>query len=79
MRNMVDLRERVFDTIDRLLDEKNPLDIDRANAVSNAAQAIVASCRVECAYLELVGGTGTGFIPDEDDGPDGRLKLVGRN
>lgn len=68
MHTINDLREHLFETLEALLDKKNPMDVDRANAIANVAQAMVSSARAECHYLELVGGTGTGFIPEADDG-----------
>ena len=67
MHTINDLREHLFETLAALLDKKNPMDVDRANAIANVAQAMVSSARAECHYLELVGGTGTGFIPEADD------------
>ena len=76
MRNRIqDLRDHLFATIEGLLDEDKPLDIDRARAVAGVAQAVINSAKVECDYLRVTGSArGTGFIPDATE--DNRPKLV---
>jgi hypothetical protein len=65
MRNKIDdLRNHLFATIESLLDETNPMDIDRAKAISDVAQTIINSAKVEVDFLNKVGGNGTGFIPE---------------
>jgi hypothetical protein len=77
MKNKIeDLRNHLFVTIELLLDEENPMDIARAKAVSNAAQAIINSAKVEVDFLKVTGGVeGSGFIPYEPRKPlpEGRL------
>lgn len=58
-----DLREHLFDTLTRLKDKSNPLDIDRAKAVCEVAGRIIESAKVEVSHLNVVGGLGSGFIP----------------
>lgn len=66
MKNKIeDLRNHLFETIEMLKDEENPMDIHRAKAVSNAAQVIVNSAKVEVDYMKNCGGRGTGFIPED--------------
>ena len=71
MKNKIeDLRNHLFATIEALLDEDDPLDIDRAKAVSNAAQTIINSAKVEVDFLKVTGGIeGSGFIPYEPRKP----------
>lgn len=79
MKNKIsDLRNHLFATIEGLLDPEQPMDIERAKAVSAVAQTIINSAKVEVEYLELTGAKGTGFIPDEKavSEPEGR-PLVG--
>jgi hypothetical protein len=64
-----DLRNLMFETIERLLDEDNPMDVQRAKAVANVGSVIVHSAKVEVDFLREVGGTGSGFIPDGDVEP----------
>ena len=58
------LREIMFETLRSLKDQGQPLDVERAKAISNAAQVIINSVKVEIDYLRVSGGTGTHFIPD---------------
>lgn len=41
------------------------MDIDRAKAVVQVADAITATAKVEVDMMKLTGGTGSGFIPDQ--------------
>lgn len=67
MKNKIeDLRNHLFVTIEQLLDKDDPMDITRAKAVSNAAQSIINSAKVEVDFLRVTGGIeGSGFIPYE--------------
>jgi hypothetical protein len=65
MNDINELRDLMFETLKALKDKDNPMDIERAKAVSNAAQVIVNSVKVEIDYLKVSGGTGSGFIPDK--------------
>ena len=58
------LREIMFETLRSLKDNQQPLDVERAKAISNAAQVIINSVKVEIDYLRVSGGTGTHFIPN---------------
>jgi len=66
MKNKIeDLRNHLFATIEGLLDEDKPLDIDRAKAVCEVGQVIINSAKVEVDFINKVGGKGTGFIPED--------------
>lgn len=39
------------------------MEIDRAKAISTIANSIIESAKVECKFIELTGGDGTGFVP----------------
>lgn len=50
------------------------MDIDRAKAVVQVADAITATAKIEVEAMKITGGTGTGFIPDQQpriSGPRG--------
>ena len=64
MNDINQLREIMFETLRSLKDQAQPLDVERAKAISNAAQVIINSVKVEIDYLRVSGGTGTQFIPD---------------
>ena len=66
MKNKIeDLRNHLFATIEGLMDDEKPLDIDRAKAVADVAQVIINSAKVEIDFINKVGGNGTNFIPQE--------------
>lgn len=66
MKNKIeDLRNHLFATIEGLLDEEKPLDIDRAKAICEVGQVIINSAKVEVDFIDKIGGKGTGFIPEE--------------
>lgn len=62
--NITEVRKHLFAALRGLTDTDKPMDIDRARAVSDVAQTIINSAKVENDHLKLIGGTGTGFIPD---------------
>lgn len=66
------LREHLFGTLAALRDEKNPMDIGRARAVSEVAHTIIESAKVEVEYMKTTKRPGTSFIgiePPADDTP----------
>ncbi len=66
MKNKIeDVRNHLFATIEALLDEENPMDIERAKTVAEVAQVIVNSAKVEVDFIKSVTGIGSGFIPTE--------------
>lgn len=67
-----DLRTHLFATLDSLRSKENPMDIDRAKAVSDVAQTIINSAKVEVEHLKVTGQTGgSGFMALEAKDPDG--------
>lgn len=74
MHTIVDLRRQLFETLQELRDKKNPMDVDRAEAIAHVAQTIVNTGRLECDYLEILGGEGTGFCPDTEPADASRSK-----
>ena len=76
MKNKIeDLRNHLFATIEALLDEDKPMDIDRAKAVADVAQVMINSAKVEVEFMKTTGGTGSGFI--ENTGRRPALRAVG--
>jgi hypothetical protein len=71
-----DLRNHLFETIERLKDEKEPMEVERARAVSEVASTIIESAKVELKAIELSGadvtsdflqlgeGEGDRFLPE---------------
>jgi hypothetical protein len=58
-----DLRNHLFATLEALRDKEAPMDIERAKTISTVANSIIESAKVECKYIEVMGGNGTGFVP----------------
>jgi hypothetical protein len=68
MQNKIDdLRNHLFATLEALRDKEAPMDIERAKAISNVANSIIETAKVEVKYLEAVGGHGTGFMNNKSD------------
>lgn len=67
MKNKIsDLRNHLFAAMEALADEDKPMDIDRAKAISDVAQTIINSAKVEVEYAKHTGAMPvSGFIPDE--------------
>lgn len=59
---MEDLRNHLFAALEALQDEESPMDIDRAKAVSEVAQTLINSAKVEVDYLRVTGAKDSGFI-----------------
>lgn len=67
MKNKIeDLRNHLFAALEALADEDKPMEIERAKAISDVAQTIINSAKVEVDYMKQIGGRpASGFIPDE--------------
>ena len=68
-----DLRDHLFATLESLRDADSPMELDRAKAISEVAQTIINSAKVEIDHLRLIStakidlsGTGTRFIPTHE-------------
>lgn len=68
MKNKIeDLRNHLFVTIESLLDDEKPMDVQRAKAVADVAQVIVNSAKIEVDFVKALNlRDGTGFIPSEN-------------
>lgn len=67
---IADLRTHLFAALRGLGDKDKPMDIDRAKAIADVGQVIINSAKVENEHLKLIGGAGTGFIPEEPRVPE---------
>lgn len=56
------LRSTLFQTMRALSDKDNPMDIERAKAISEVAQTIINSAKVEVDHARITGGSATGFL-----------------
>ena len=69
---MTDLRNHLFAALEALHDKDEPMEIDRARAIADVGRVLVETAKVEVAFLEAVGGAGTGFIESRPALPGGR-------
>lgn len=74
MKNKIsDLRNHLFETLEALKDEEKPMDIARAKAISDVAQTIINTAKVEIEFYEATGAIETTEFFDalrlEDRGP----------
>lgn len=75
MKNKIeDLRDHLFETIESLKDPEKPMELARAKMISDVAQTIINSAKVEVDAMRALGAQrlATSFIPDE---PRPRLPL----
>ena len=70
MNDIDDLRKHLFETLEALKDKKAPMEIDRAKAISDIAQTIINSAKVEVDYAKATGGT-INFIKEKKELPSG--------
>jgi hypothetical protein len=70
-----DLRNHLFETMEKLLDADDPMDIQRAEAVAKVAQVVVNTAKVEVDFLRHTGHGGSGFIGNGQQLPPGGVPL----
>jgi len=51
---MTDLRNHLFEVMEALKDEEKPMELARARAVVDAAQALINSAKVEVDFLNAI-------------------------
>lgn len=77
MNDIKELRTHLFDTLRGLRDKNEPMDLDRARAVSEVAKTLIETAKVEVDYLRITGDTrGTGFIATNEDAQINPLNIV---
>ena len=56
MKNTIhDLRNHLFETIEALKDRENPMDVQRAHAISKVAETLIETAKVEIKIFEAMG------------------------
>lgn len=53
---MTDLRNHLFETLEALNDRDQPMEVERAKVISDVAQTLINSAKVELQFMELIGG-----------------------
>ncbi|KVD21139.1 hypothetical protein WI80_30740 [Burkholderia ubonensis] len=66
MNTIEDLRKHLFETLAQLRSKKQPMEIERAQAIAQVAQVVINSAKVEVEHLKIVGGKATGFIKESN-------------
>lgn len=73
-RNIDDVRSALFKALDGLADKT--LDIERAKAISEVAQTIINSAKVEVDYRRVTGQTGEArFLESATEPPEGIVSI----
>lgn len=73
MKTINDLRETLFDTIEKLKEGK--IKTQDAKTIGELCQTIVNSAKAETEFINKYGGDGTGFIPMKSEPP---IKQIAR-
>jgi hypothetical protein len=68
-----DLRDHLFETLEALKDKEEPMELNRAKVISEVAQTIINSAKVEVDLIKAIDGTRPegGFF----DIPEERVRL----
>lgn len=68
MNDINELRTHLFETLRGLKNKDDPMEIERAKAISDVAKTLIDSARVEVDFMRTTGSsTGTGFITIDGD------------
>lgn len=69
----------MFETIEALKDKDEPMDIARAKAVSEVAQTIINSAKVEVDFLNVTQrNDDAGFLSNKRELPPAEVKSIGK-
>lgn len=75
--DIAELRGILFDTLRDLRNKSAPMEIDRAKAISDLAQTVINSAKVEVDHMRVAGHTaGSGFLPTHQPVTGGQPTLV---
>lgn len=64
-----DLRDSLFETLERLMDNDDPMDLARAKTIADVAQTVINSAKVEIDFMKVSGQIGTDWFADEGKSP----------
>lgn len=66
---LTDLRNHLFETLEKLKDDENPMDLARAKAICEVSQTIINTAKVEVDMVRAVDGSrlGTTFFTLEEE------------
>jgi len=64
LNRMVDLRNHLFLALEKLHDDEQPMDLERAKTIAGVAQTLINSAKVEVEHMRVANRiTATDFIP----------------
>lgn len=63
MKTIDDLRAHLFQTLEALSSKEDPMDIVRAKTISDVAQTIISSAKVEVDFAKVTGENSSRFLP----------------
>ena len=69
-----DLRNHLFETLEMLKDQDDPMDIERAHAIAKVADSIIASAKIEVDFTKATGIPTTSTFIEQADHPVIELK-----
>lgn len=78
MSTIAELRKHLFETIEALKDKEKPMELDRAKTISDVAQTIINSAKVEVDFMRMRGDKGSGFVPEIPGTPERPRLINGR-
>ena len=58
-RDLASLKDHLFDTLEGLRSKENPMEIERAQAITNVSAQIINAAKVELQAINLLGGRKT--------------------
>jgi hypothetical protein len=74
---MTDLRDHLFETLEALKDPDKPMDLARAKTISEVAQTIINTAKVEVEFLKAIDATQGGtFFERPGVGPADKPALL---
>lgn len=65
------LRQHLFDTLEALKSKDHPMDVERAKAVSEVAQVIINTAKVEVDMIKATGAKESEFLSGKKELPPG--------
>lgn len=60
---MEDLRDHLFEVIERVKDDEEDFDLERARVINSTAKRLIESAKVEVDLLKVVSGAGGEVMP----------------
>lgn len=73
---LTDLRNHLFEVMEALKDEDKPMELARAKAISEVAQTIINSAKVEVEFLNVMNADSGSEFFETPDGMDMRRKRL---